>query len=325
MTPGQGVMENTVEWKDKTGTRRSRDPFAFIEAASTDPFTREEETRLFILWKEGGDVRAGERLARANLRWMMKIAHDYAKRAAVDVSDLISEGGEAMAKAMNKFDPRKGFRFTTYMNWWVQRYMQDHLALANTPLSGHRSWRTHLHFRLRREAPRIAESDNPQEEIRKLSIELHVSEELLSVAIELELGSVSSLDKPLASSGEGRDQTLHDRVACTAPDPEAKSEDRERRDHIAECVRRALEQLPAREREIVKSRLLADGDEKTLEQIGIRFGLTRERIRQIETRAVKMLRELLSEFRLKGVPLPVRLLVPRRGSTRKKSPLTVNG
>ncbi len=329
MAPGQGVLEtvtkrNIGDESRRSDARRNRDPFAFIEAASTPPFTREEEFRLFSLWKEHGDLRARERLARANLRWMMKIAHDYSRRAAIDINDLLSEGGEAMAKAMNKYDHHRGLRFTTYMNWWVQRYMQDHLALANTPLSGHRSWRTHLHFRLRREAPRIAESDDPKEEIRKLSIELHVSEELLSVAIELELGGTTSLDKPmkLGSAGERRDETLHDRMASSTPDPEGESADRERHSHIAQCVRTALEQLPEREREIVKSRLLADGDEQTLEQIGTRFGLTRERIRQIETRAVKMLRELLSEFRLQGVPLPVRLLVPRRGSTRKKQPKT---
>ena len=240
--------------------------------------------------------------------------------ATIDVNDLLSTGGEAMARAMNKFDYRRGLRFTTYMNWWVQRYMQDHLALANTPLSGHRSWRTHLHFRLRREAPRIAESPDPNGEIKKLSIELRVSVELLTIAIDLELGGTASFDKSVGHPGE-RPQTLHDTLSCPRPDPEAKTAEQERHDYVAESVRRALETLPEREREIVKCRLLADGDEQTLEQIGTRFGLTRERIRQIETRAVKMLRELLSEFRIDGVPLPARLLVPRRGSTRKKPPV----
>jgi RNA polymerase sigma factor (sigma-70 family) len=315
MAPGVGVLETVFE--DAIKRARREDPFAFITAASTPPFTREEEGRLFILWKEHGDLRARERLARANLRWMVKVANDYSKRATIDINDLISEGGEAMAKAMNKFDCRRGLRFTTYLNWWIQRYMQDHLALANTPLSGHRSWRTHMHFRLRREAPRIAESDNPKVEIQKLAIELHVSEELLTIAIDLELGGTASLDKTLGHPGE-RPQTLHDTMACPCMDPEEKTADQERLDYVAECVRRALEALPEREREIVEQRLLADGDEQTLEQIGTRYGLTRERIRQIETRAVKMLRELLSEFRIEGIPLPKRLLVPRRGSTRKK-------
>jgi RNA polymerase primary sigma factor len=228
---------------------------------------------------ERGDRAAKERMINCNLRLVVHVAKRY-RGHGVPFGDLIQDGVIGLNRAVEKFDYRKGFKFSTYATWWIRQAVQRSVAGQARTIRVP----THVHERrqtLNRHARRLeTELGRPatQEELAKASgLKLQHVEEALSVP-----EARASLNSPVGDD----DGELGDLFADeNADDPEALAEDTLR----SLAVREALAQLPERERRILELRFGIDGEPRSLEAIGAELGLTRERIRQLETQALARL------------------------------------
>jgi RNA polymerase primary sigma factor len=232
---------------------------------------------------ERGDRAAKERMINSNLRLVVHVAKRY-RGHGVPFGDLIQDGVIGLNRAVEKFDWRKGFKFSTYATWWIRQAVQRSVAGQARTIRVP----THVHERrqtLNRHSRKLeVDLGRPptHEELAKASgLELRHVEEALSVA-----EARASLNSPVGDD----DSELGDLFADeNADDPEQVAETALR----ARAVREALSELPERERRILELRFGLDGEPQSLEAIGAELGLTRERIRQLETQAMADLSELL--------------------------------
>jgi RNA polymerase sigma-32 factor len=255
------------------------------------PISREEEHALALRWVEQGDVEAARRLVLANLRLVVKIAMEY-RRAWTNVLDLIQEGNLGLLQAVQRFDPHQGVKVSSYAVYWIRAYILKYL-IDNIRLVRMGSTRAErkLFFRLNREK-RALESQGFRAEPALIAERLDVSEQDV-VDMEQRLGQGEvSIDAPLHD--EPGSSALGDVIAAPGESVEGSVGDAELRRVFLEKVRGFLETLDARESRIVEERILAE-EPRTLQELGDAFGLTRERVRQLEAGVVKRLREYLKE------------------------------
>jgi RNA polymerase primary sigma factor len=249
--------------------------------------TREEEIELAKRIKEG-DQEARQKMIRANLRLVVKIAHDYAG-SGLPLLDLISEGNIGLMKAVDRFDPEKGGKLSTYAAWWIKQSIKR--ALANQS----KTIRLPVHLvdkiaRLRRVATQLAEElgREPGDEEIAEELEMPASKvaQLRSVAVRpASLDAAIGQDEDSASLGE----LVKDEAA---EDPSEVIE----KENLKRTVLELLPKLDERERKILAMRFGLEGNEEmTLEEIGKKFKVTRERIRQLQNIALKKIRRELEK------------------------------
>jgi RNA polymerase sigma-32 factor len=262
--------------------------------------TREEEHELAVRYKELKDLDAAYRLVTANLRLVVMIAREY-QRATRSLLDLIQEGNIGLMEAVKNFDPYRGIRFPSYAVWWIRayiiRYLMNNWRMVKV---GTTQAQRKLFFNLQKEKDRL-EAEGIRPEPRLLAQRLDVKE-----------GEVVEMDQRLSSSDLSIDATLDDSegrsLLDVLPSAEETAEERvaeaELRQQVGEKIREFGSTLKDKEAVIFHSRLLAE-EPLTLQDIGQRYGISRERVRQIEARLKKKLKTyLLAELKdLKDVPL----------------------
>lgn len=256
------------------------------EIGQTALLTREQEVQLAKRIRRG-DETARQQMIRANLRLVVKIAHDYA-RLGLPLLDLISEGNIGLMKAVERFDPRKGGKLSTYAAWWIKQAIKR--ALANQS----KTIRLPAHLvdkisRMRRTQHQLMQKTGREPTDEELAKKLGVPARTIAQWQVLSLRP-TSLDAPIGEEdgGEFGDLVGDEKAAM----PYDAIKDRQLRDEVS----RLLDRLGRREREILKYRYGLRGVKaETLEIVGRRFHITRERVRQIQNAAVLKLRDMLEE------------------------------
>ncbi|HEY8844109.1 MAG TPA: sigma-70 family RNA polymerase sigma factor [Gaiellaceae bacterium] len=253
----------------------------FLNEAGRWPLlTKEEEIELAKLI-ERGDEEAKERMINSNLRLVVSIAKRYQSHG-LSLLDLIQEGIIGLMRAVEKFDWRRGFKFSTYATWWIRQAVQRGVANKSRTirLPVHIADREQKMARAERVlAPQLGRQPTEEEIAKHAKLPLKQVREVRQAA-----RAITSLDKPLGTDSEGR---LGDLFASEGSEPEEELTVSLEED----VLHRAVAQLPEREREVVKRRygLNGDRDPASLEAIGRELGLTRERVRQIEASALEQL------------------------------------
>ncbi len=248
------------------------------------PLLTPEEEKELTKKAAKGDLEARERLIKSNLRLVFSIAKKYYGRSKkLSFLDLIQEGNLGLAKAIDRFDPKKGFKLSTYATWWIRqaitRAMADHARTIRLPV--------HIIeqlYRLNKIKKRLTEELGREPTPEELAREANISEKKIHRLLKLTY-DVTSLEKPIGEDGETELGELLKDDKYTAPQREANLE------ILKSKLMKAIEDLPPREKEIIMLRYgLKDGVMHTLEEVGQIFGITRERIRQLEIKALERLK-----------------------------------
>ena len=246
------------------------------------------EYMLAKAWKEQGDVKAAHKLVTSHLRLVAKIASGY-RGYGLPLSDLISEGNIGMMHAVKRFEPEKGFRLATYAMWWIKASIQEYILRSWSLVKiGTTAAQKKLFFNLKKIKSKISaldEGDLTPEQVDKISTELSVpKKEVVSMNRRIS-GSDYSLNAPVTKDGEGEWQ---DWLEDETQNQEATFADTEEYLLKKNIMEDALKVLSDREKDIIYERQL---NEKplTLEDLSIRYGVSRERIRQIESKAFEKL------------------------------------
>ncbi len=255
----------------------------------------EEEYMLAKRWREHEDTDAAARLVNSHLRLVAKIAMGY-RGYGLPVSELISEGNIGLMQGVKKFEPDRGFRLATYAMWWIRASIQEFILRSWSLVKiGTTAAQKKLFFNLRRMKNQIdafEEGDLKPEDVTKIATDLGVTEdEVISMNRRMSMGGDTSLNAPLKGD-EGAENQWQDFLVDNGPlQDELVADEEEKRVRHA-LLNNAMEQLNDREKHILAERRLAD-DPKTLEELSQVYGVSRERIRQIEVRAFEKLQAAL--------------------------------
>lgn len=254
----------------------------------------EEEKELTLELIRTGDIEVAKKLVLANLRLVVKIALEY-KHAYKNVMDLIQEGNIGLMKAVSKYDPTKGAKLSYYASWWIRSYILkfilDNFRLVKI---GTTQEQKKLFYNLMREKQRLM-SMGVAPDVKLLSENLGVSEKAV-IEMDQRLssgGQEISLDKPL--DDDNSSQTLNDLIGDDEAGPDVKLEELQNLEILKERLGDFLKSLKPRDQEIFKKRLLSEIPE-SLQSIADQYGVSRERIRQVEERLIDQLKIYMSEF-----------------------------
>jgi RNA polymerase sigma-32 factor len=243
-------------------------------------------------WQEHEDPEAARQLVTSHLRLVAKIAMGY-RGYGLPVSEIVSEGNVGLMQAVKRFEPDKGFRLATYAMWWIRAAIQEYVLRSWSMVKlGTTAAQKKLFFNLRKAKNHIGaieEGDLTPEHVATLTDRLGVTERELTEMNRRLSGGDSSLNAPLRSEGESEWQ---DWLADDAPDQETRLAEREEMGDRHNLLENAMGELTEREQEIIRARRLRD-EPSTLEDLSQKFGISRERVRQIEVRAFEKLQKAM--------------------------------
>jgi RNA polymerase sigma-32 factor len=253
---------------------------------------QQEEYMLAKRWKEHEDPEAAQRLVTSHLRLVAKIAMGY-RGYGLPLSELISEGNVGMMQAVKRFDPDRGFRLATYAMWWIRAAIQEYILHSWSLVKmGTTAAQKKLFFNLRKlkgQLQAIEEGDLSPENVKKIATELDVPEADV-VSMNRRLASPDhSLNAPLRSESEGEWQ---DWLVDDSESQETKLGERQELGIRRDLLAGALTHLNDRERDIIAERRLRENP-TTLEDLSQKYGISRERVRQIEVRAFEKLQKAI--------------------------------
>jgi RNA polymerase sigma-32 factor len=258
---------------------------------------RKTELKLARRWAEKGDREAADQLVQAHLRDVVAIAMQY-RGYGFRISDLVCEGNIGLLEAVKRFDPSRKLRFMTYAAYWVRAYILAHVLKQFSMVGvGTGPLQSKLFFRLARERAKLATQSGESTS----SINESLAEKFGTTAQRVEEMSMrlerrdSSLDAPLYGDSE---TTMLDGLHDDASNQEDLTQAAQRDASVRRLVATVKRDLDERERAILDLRLLSDGDEVTLADIGKQFGLSRERVRQLEARLKSKLKRALQPVAL---------------------------
>ena len=263
----------------------------------------DEEYMLAKRWREHEDPEAAHRLVTSHLRLVAKIAMGY-RGYGLPLSELISEGNVGMMQAVKRFDPDRGFRLATYAMWWIRASIQEYILHSWSLVKiGTTAAQKKLFFNLRRlkgQIQAIEEGDLTPEHVAKIAKELDVPEsDVVSMNRRL-MAPDNSLNTPLRAEGEGEWQ---DWLVDDEASQESKLGERQELGLRRDLLKTAMSHLTDRERDILMERRLRENP-TTLEDLSAKYGISRERVRQIEVRAFEKLQKAIKTGALERQLLP---------------------
>ena len=252
----------------------------------------EEEYMLAKNWRERGNLKSAHKLVTSHLRLVAKIAMGY-RGYGLPVNELISEGNIGLMQAVKKFNPDKGFRLATYAMWWIKAAIQEYVLRSWSLVKmGTTTAQKKLFFNLNKLKKQIApheEGDLKNEHVKEISNRLGVkSEEVVNMNRRM-MGQEKSLNEPIKSGEKGEWQ---DWIVSDDLDQELFVAQKQELDEKKSLLYQAIKVLNEREKEIIEDRKLSN-DPKTLEELSKKYKISRERIRQIETRAFEKLQKAM--------------------------------
>ena len=291
-------IESKVDLIKVEGSR-SHDGFAkYLREIQKFPLlTPEQEYDYATRFAEQNDSEAGKILIQSHLRLVVKIANKF-KNYGLPTSDLVAEGNMGLIQALKKFEPKKGFRFSTYSMWWIRAFIQDYVLRSWSLVKiGTTSAQKKLFFNLGKIKKRLGAHNNEfglsQEKIKHIAETLNVSsQEVVDMNSRLTQND-SSLNNKIGED-DGDLESL-DLIADNRPNQEQTSIENQQRDQQRNLFKQAFEKLNSREQEIIFKRQLSE-DSQTLEELSQHYKVSRERIRQIEESAIKKLKKTIAEL-----------------------------
>ena len=250
----------------------------------------EEEYMLAKNWRENGNLQSAHKLVTSHLRLVAKIAMGY-RGYGLPVNELISEGNIGLMQAVKKFDPDKGFRLATYAMWWIKASIQEYVLRSWSLVKmGTTTAQKKLFFNLKKLKNQIApgqEGDLKDEQVDEISKRLDVdSQEVVNMNRRM-MGQEKSLNDPIKS---GEADEWQDWLVDKSLDQELLISQKQEYDDKKNLLNDAMKILNEREKEIIKARRLSENP-KTLEELSKKYKISRERIRQIETKAFEKLQK----------------------------------
>ena len=292
--PGEGDIENEEELTDEdlAITPENVDAFAddsvrlYLREIGKIPLLTAEEEADLAQRIVKGDKKAKDKMVESNMRLVVSIAKRYGGRG-LDFLDLIQEGNTGLLRAVEKFDPEKGFKFSTYATWWVRQ------AITRAIADQARTIRIPVHMvetinKVLRTTRKLTTDLNREPTTEEIAAELHMDPEKVDYVMRIKQ-DIASLDASVSRDGDDEDSVLGDFVEDEERDsPEDSAANQILKEQLSEII----STLTDREQKIIRLRFgIGGGRPHTLEEVGAEFDVTRERIRQIEAKALSKLRK----------------------------------
>ncbi|MFH1624981.1 MAG: RNA polymerase factor sigma-32 [Pseudomonadota bacterium] len=253
------------------------------EISQVPILSREEELGLAIRFRENNDLRAAQELTRSNLRFVVLIANEY-RSYGVNLLDLIQEGNLGLMRAIEKFDPERGYRLISYAVWWIRAYVQNFIvrSLSIVKMATNRTQKT-LFYKNNKDREEANDSIENYQCFDVLREKLAIADETMMQTELVSANKDFSLDQAI---NDDTSLTYLDLIPTEGIDPEENVIVSEEERLLREVISRALIHLNEREEFVITHRVMAD-DPLTLQQIASKFNLSKERIRQIEREALE--------------------------------------
>jgi RNA polymerase sigma-32 factor len=294
MTKENSITTLSSTNKINLNLTRSSDSFLhYIQEIQKFPvLTAEEEYEYGMRFKKTGDKEAAKMLVQSHLRLVVKMAMKF-RSYGLPVTDLVSEGNVGLIQAVKKFDPEKGFRFSTYAMWWIRAYIQEHVLRSWSLVKiGTTVAQKKLFFNLRKIKKRIGKSDESTsalapDQIKRVAHDLNVSEkEVVEMDSRLQ-NSDTSLNNLISEEGE---EEIGNNIAANEETQEQIAIDNQEKSRRETLLRQAFSVLNEREKDILIKRQMSEVN-MTLEELSKAYNISRERIRQIENNALEKIKK----------------------------------